>query len=588
MGRRTFVKGLGASAAAAGGLASSASAQDNTTNTTDTSTSGVDLKDAILTAGAYAAAGPVAFGWALREFEIIGSDPPPEGLTPGALHQKVYEVAKVRRSANKSTFVDNRNILDGVEHNAYIEAKTAAIEALNAGKSQSDAQADAIAAIDDYQTTIETNLLQSWNEAVAEADAIYSQVSAIADLNTSDVFDVNDISNWNAISFQLDSVSHTLPDGTSLPVHEWNIDVDWFDNAGTGTTYDYDKSASPLGATVNDNGDGGSPSNVIGPAVVQPDSGDTQPWLNFDDWKAVYDELTTKFTNVRDGIILWLDTVYSDVQSGDIEIGDLVTPRQRASMMGGDTSENQAAADLVALNMNVDPDNEATITIDSTGATLTGTFALTNSADGPIEPDTTYDPGTFTGDVYFTADMSLVEGEWTDYQSAVDAGVISLSAEPYDGTSIEVTTDADETVVIPSSDFTETDAGGVWTFDATAALETTTTSIASARYVSTSTEANWQTILLDETFTVDSIVNANGETVNQTDFTSSTPQDDSNYITQDEWNQLEQRNKELIEKYEQSQSGGGIDLGQFDMFGIPGEMVAVGAAAIVGFLTLSN
>ncbi|OYR79960.1 hypothetical protein DJ71_15765, partial [Halorubrum sp. E3] len=39
----------------------------------------------------------------------------------------------------------------------------------------------------------------------------------------------------------------------------------------------------------------------------------------------------------------------------------------------------------------------------------------------------------------------------------------------------------------------------------------------------------------------------------------------SNYITQDEWDQLEQQNQELIEKYEESQNtGGGAGAGWFE------------------------
>jgi hypothetical protein len=79
-----------------------------------------------------------------------------------------------------------------------------------------------------------------------------------------------------------------------------------------------------------------------------------------------------------------------------------------------------------------------------------------------------------------------------------------------------------------------------------------------------------------------------GESVTATSFDSSEPQTDSNYITQEEWDSLEEQNKKLIEKYENQQSGGGLDLGGLDMFGIPGEMVAVGAAAVIGFLTLGN
>ena len=60
------------------------------------------------------AAGAVTLGWALREYEIVGSDAPAEGLTGDVLKQQVYQTAKTRKSTNASTILDNQNILDGL------------------------------------------------------------------------------------------------------------------------------------------------------------------------------------------------------------------------------------------------------------------------------------------------------------------------------------------------------------------------------------------------------------------------------------------------------------------------------------------
>ncbi|EMA64352.1 hypothetical protein C468_08861 [Halorubrum kocurii JCM 14978] len=311
--------------------------------------------------------------------------------------------------------------------------------------------------------------------------------------------------------------------------------------------------------------------------------------MPLDKWQPVWDELKTTFQNVRDGISTWVTSVYGDVQSGDIEIDDLVTPRERASMMAEEEGMSQAIADLIALNVPVDAEREATITIEDTGATLPGTFALTDSSDGPIESGTTYDPSTFTGDVYFTTDMSLVEGDWSAINTSVDGGTITITAEPYEGTAIEVTTTAGGTVSVPAGDWSAVDGATEWTYDASGDLETNITEVDSARFVSTATETQYETLQLDGSFTVDKLMNTqSGEEVTSTTFDNSEPQDDSNYITQEEWEDLEEQNQELIEKYENSQSGGGIDLGQFDMFGIPGEMVAVGVAALVALGVLNN
>ncbi|TKX76170.1 hypothetical protein EXE53_33340, partial [Halorubrum sp. SD626R] len=41
--------------------------------------------------------------------------------------------------------------------------------------------------------------------------------------------------------------------------------------------------------------------------------------------------METKEQNVRDGISTWVSNVYGDVQSGEIEITELITPRDRAA-----------------------------------------------------------------------------------------------------------------------------------------------------------------------------------------------------------------------------------------------------------------
>ena len=256
-------------------------------------------------------------------------------------------------------------------------------------------------------------------------------------------------------------------------------------------------------------------------------------------------------------------------------------------MMADGETNNQAISDLIALNASVDPEREAVITMEETGATLTGTFGLTDSSDGPLEAGTTYDPSNFNGDVFFTSDLSLIEGSFAGFSSQIDNGNVTLTEQPYENTRLNVTTTADESVEVDAGNWTSTGSGN-YTYNATPDLSNTSAEVDGVHYVSTAQEAQYDTFRLDGSFTVESITNTQtGESVTETNFTQTTPQTDSNYLTQEDWDQLEQQNKELIEKYEQETSGGGIDLSQFDMFGLPGEVVAVGAAALaaVGLLT---
>ncbi|WP_206750429.1 hypothetical protein [Halorubrum sp. ASP1] len=511
---------------------------------------------------------PVALGWALREYEVLGSDSPAEGLTASALERDVYETARTRTSTNASTIVDNGNILDGIENTAYTDAKIAAIDELNAGSTEQAVLDTATAAIDSYETTIRKNLLNTWNESVSEFSNMVSTIESHPDLTVMDVldwsnpiYDSGTPQNYSEFTFPTSSI--TLPSGEDFTLKAIGA------NAG-GALYDWDP-------TYQDADGGGGVWNIDAQIPVSTSSGSTT-YMVFSDWNAIYTEMDTKFQNVRDGIQTWITSVYGDVQSGEIEISELITPRERAAMLSSDESEAQAIADLAALNIPIDPEREVTVTITETGATLSGTIGLTDESDGPIESGTTYDPSTFAGDVYLTADVSQLSGTWNAYQTGVDGGTITLTAQPYDGTVLNVTTTAGETVSVSASDWTD-NGDGTYSYDASGDLETNITEVESVEYVSGADQTQYEALNLSKEFTVESIVNREtGENTSSASFESTEPQTDSNYITQEEWNQLEQQNQELIEKYEESQSSGGAGAGFFD-----GSSPDVGLiAAVVG------
>jgi len=568
-GRRTFVKGLGVAGASAVGLSG------------QTQLGVVDDGAAVaplLAAGAAVGAasiigGSVTAGWALREFEIVGADAPADGLSGEALKNQVYQTARTRQSVNASTLLDNQNILDGVEHTAYTEAKVKAIEELNAGSDESAVLDAAMTSINTYETTVTKNFLNSWEESMNELAAMRQAVSDHPDLSSSDAFDnTSGISSYDQSNVNRDGTEQKtvdLADGTTMDItiSKWGPD-------NNSNYYELDPTSS--GTTVDVGG-------------IRITAGDGLTYLRPDDWEPVYTAIGTSFQTVRDGISTWVANVYNDVQSGEIELSELVTPRERAAMTADGESTPRAIADLIALNVPVDLEREATITHESTGAKLTGSFGLTDKSDGPLVVGDTYDTSTLSGDVYFTTDLSLMEGTWDAFGASVSSGVFTLTEEPYEGTVYEVTTTAGETVSVPATRWTD-EGDGTWTYDASGDLETPSTEIDSVRFVSSSDEADYQTILLDGSFTVDSLKNTEtGEDAGQTSFSNAEPQTDSNYVTQEEWKSLEEKNKELIEKYEESQNnGGGLDLGGLDMFGVPGELVALGAAAVIGFLTLND
>ncbi|MFY4815311.1 hypothetical protein ACOJIV_21820, partial [Haloarcula sp. AONF1] len=510
------------------------------------------------TAALAAVSPPVALGWALREYEVLGSDSPAEGLTSDVLQQQVYQTARTRKSTNASTIVDNRNILNGVDNNAYTDAKIAAIEELNAGSAESDVLDAATAAIDSYESTIKKNFISTFNESVREWHNMVKTANSHPDLSADDLFITNyeteflsrsDITVQSSLSSL--TGTHQLPNGEEIDL--LHVEFEYSGSGNGRTAWD---ATQEVANNLND--------YQAHQVLRVTAAGETLEYLDVDDWHTLWSEINTTFQNVRDGISTWVSSVYADVQSGEIEISELITPRERAAMLPEEESQAQAIADLAALNIPIDSEREVTITISETGATLSGTIGLTDKSDGPIESGTTYDPSTFTGDVYLTADVSQLSGTWDAYETGVDGGTITLTAQPYEGTVLNVTTTAGETVSVPAADWTD-NGDGTYSYDASGDLETNITEVESVEYVSGADETQYETLNLSKQFTVDSIVNQQtGEQTSSASFESSEPQDDSNYITQEEWDQLEQQNQELIEKYEESQSTGGAGAGWFE------------------------
>jgi len=135
---------------------------------------------------------------------------------------------------------------------------------------------------------------------------------------------------------------------------------------------------------------------------------------------------------------------------------------------------------------------------------------------------------------------------------------------------------------VTSSDFTD-NGDGTWTADLSGQLDNTITNAEEIKFYSETGETQYETIQLDQTFEIKGFTDSEGNEYNSSNFERSEPQTDTNYITEEEWKEQQQRNDELIAKYEDSQNdGGGGTI--FDRLGggaIPREGLIVGGAALL-------
>jgi hypothetical protein len=506
-----------------------------------------------------------AVGWTLRETEVVGKDDPPEGLTADALITEVYNTAQTRQSTNASTFMDNQNILDGAQNAAYAEGKVAAIEALNNQESQSSVTSAGQTAVDDWETTVKKNLLKTWNESVSELRSLYTALSDHPDAVVDDVLTFN---NGSSLEASPPDNTITLPDGTDFTLKTVSR---------TGSnSYEYDPTQRYQTKTSH---------------VDVTDFTKTITYLRFSDWNPIYTEIGNIADTVRNGISTWVEGVYDQVQSGDLDTAELLTPRELAQLSGTEQQvANQAVADLLALNIPVDLEREAKINIPSANSTLYGLLGVTDTVT--LNAGDTVDPSTTSEDYYLTYDISEANGTWEAYNTGIDGGVVTFTSEPHPGVVYQIDTVADESVTVPSEDFTgqdtdDDDENEEWTVDLTGDLETAITDISSVKYYADTEETENVTVQLDETFEIVSFTNTDtGEETDSVTYESpAEPETDDNYITKEEWEQREQKYNELIDKYEEQTSGGGGFLG-----GLGGlmQLPTMIIAAIVAALLLGN
>ncbi|WP_224447013.1 hypothetical protein [Haloprofundus salilacus] len=533
----------------------------------------VQEADAFVCGGVCVAAGAVgvaalgglaigaATGWALREYEVLGSNPPPEGLTADTLRAKAYDTANVRQSTNASTFVDNRNIIQGIEHAAYGDAKMAAIDALNQELSQSAVQDAAVAAVNEYELTVKRNFLKTWNESVNELMSIHAMASEHSGFR-SDAADLIHGGNHSTYHFNqpVENSYNITPEGDSFTIQTLE------QGTGSDTLYQWDPFFEDTGQYTNNHVvvDGGSAGNVT--------------YLQHADWKPVYDDIDAKFTSVRDGIILWVDTVYSQVEAGELDPAELLTPRELAAMTSDDEEFNQAIADLMALNVAVDLDREARVYFSQIGATLDGVIATT--AETTLQTGSV-DPSADSHSYFFTYDASEAEGTWSAFESSIDAGTVTFTQEPYSDVDFHISTTDGETATVTATAFTNTGTG--FEADLSNQLDTATTSVDEVTFDAGVDETTYVTVQLVDTFEILTFVDSGGVEHDSAEYTKSQPHDDSNYITKEEWKAQEERHSELIEKFEESQSGGSATEGASDflsekIMGIP--IIGWGAGAL--------
>jgi len=535
------------------------------------------IAPAVAAAGAtLTGAGGISAGWLLRSTDPFSQDL--SEVQGEFVENSALDTVRARQSYNQSTFVDNTNIVDNAEHVAYSDGKIAAIDELNEERTKEEVNAAAKEAVEAYYTTLLKNLLKSWNEAVNELYTLVEMLNDSSEADATSFFDMDseDQSSEGIDYFRdMDTVSYDLPNGEEFEINRVVLRMNWQDdNMGNAET----TRLSPI--SISASSDNWSISSL------GVDANGEISYLWYGDWNPLISEIEDQYPDVIEGIEKYVDGVYGDLQSGELDTAELLTPREQAELTSDDEDFPQAIADLQALNVGVDLEREAEIYLPEIEATLWGQISYSGDASletGEIDPD---DKG---GSIYLTYDVSQGQGEWSAYDEGIDGGNLTFTAEPFADTTYYVDTVAGETVELTADDFEEEDE---WVVDLSDELETAITEVAQVEYYAKSEETQYETILLQDPFEIVRYTDSDGNEYDETSFERSEPHSDENYITEEEWKEQQERNEELNQKFEDAQ-GGGISIPGVDDV-LDGEangligITVVGLVFVFGILSALN
>ena len=553
VGRRTLMKGIGASAAGAYALGSDYGMVDES----EAAVATLAIGGAIL---AGAALGYVA-GEVADHYIGAGTG----DLTGAEEDQDLYTSLKSRmvemEAANDTVLTTMSNRVEDSRNIAWAKGKKAAVNALNNGDTETAAKDAAVAEIDAYYSVMQKNLLNRFTEVANKTADVVGLAAGNSNVAPKYVLQGTYSGSTTDGTSHLTAGSHstTLADGTSYTFNRYLIPDGTYPN-GSGLAFD----------PVNGVDDMGNLDSYVLLRIDPWDTGESvEPlkpsrWVNL--WTAISDAVTQMRTNIKD----YCTTLYANYSAGDIDASKFVDPTTLASELSTDYGSTgyhaYAAAEAAVLGVPGNFDHALTLELQDTGITVQGSL-WTDWAPESFDDSTTSTSTDSTTSTETTTSTSTASGfnTGTVYDPANTAKDVYVSFE-YTGPDY-----------IEGADVFTKDSDGNFTKDGNVTNQSSLESVES-EYV----QVYFGT--LTEPFAITGATNTEtGETVNEVNLESKNNQTSDVSLTQEQLTLLSDIRTELREN-ENTGGGGGFNVDQFSFGGIPGEGVLLAGAGVLAYL----
>lgn len=344
-----------------------------------------------------------------EEDELTGSEETSD------LHAELYSRIVSMRAANDSVLTVIQNRKEDSYNVVWPKVKKAAVKALNAGKTETDAKADVAAEVDAYYAQIQTNLINravEWN----------TDFNNILDLHDSDTT----LAGTPVIEIVMEYVyGGTLYEGTTFhPVDGATAGTS--ETLVDGTTYNYNavkfdgSAVSPTNAQVNvwlkasgifveQVGDTDEDHAIRSQEIQPSGSGTIEALWETGLWGPTWDGIVDAHTQMDSNANTYVTNLYQNYTAGDIDPASFLDPVTVASELSTDYDSTgyhaYAAAEAAMLGTSGDSDHSMVIDLVDAGISIEGSIWTDWEPEGagvPMKVGVTYDPSNTALPVYLS------------------------------------------------------------------------------------------------------------------------------------------------------------------------------------------
>lgn len=422
MDRRRFMKALGATGAAAAGL----------------SVTGTPIQRA--EAVPWLAAGAVAAGAAIGLDYMMGTGYTEEVTTRAAnyihrrfgddrnygeytgataLQEEIAIGGNEMKLADEKVMTSIQNNIQAADNVAYSKGQVAVVEALNNGKSESEADAKMKDAIDKYFSKIQENILIHYNTQADQIRHHYNKIAEHADLTADGTGSIFWIWGRNTSDETVAQGDTGLDTSTGYTVHETGAAFAQTANVGSATyntimveLLDGTKKESErvVGGSSDNYWAGPFPGTstqadgvVMSFGIKDTDGSVVEYFYPYDYWQS-WDEVIATRDSVLADLSGFVTDIYAAYEPGEVDLAGVVDPTTFATELATDTDSEayrQAAAAQLGIPTSATENVSITIHGENEVTIQTDLYTDHSPTDG-FQVGETYNPSSWTEPLFVT------------------------------------------------------------------------------------------------------------------------------------------------------------------------------------------